>query len=71
MSNRSNFIAHPRNFDYIVIPVEALPIPFNITEVGRAYVARLRAMEAQVERESVSLRNSELHSQQRFHYHCC
>lgn len=61
MSNHSHFPVHYRRVNYVVIPVEALPIPFNITDVGRAFLAQLAAMESPEAQDSASQQSSGLH----------
>lgn len=46
--------------DYLVVPVEALPIPYSMTDVGRAFLAQLRAMELAEVEVSVARLDTEL-----------
>lgn len=53
-----NFQRRRRSVDYVVIPVESLPIPYSITDVGRAFLAQCAAMELAAAADSASPPNS-------------
>ena len=39
---------------YHYLPLDSVPIPYTLTDFGRAFLAELRAREAEVEPESAS-----------------